>query len=72
MSPLLVLADYYVGKQIVGGNEYIPLKYYGGVIIDVTLHSVEPIFLFTVKCNDGTIEIVDILQDWNIEVQSIR
>lgn len=70
MSPLSVLNNYYVGKIIVGGD--LPSKYNGCEIVDVKQQTYEPLFLFAVKFRDGKIELVEVLEDWDVLVQPIR
>jgi hypothetical protein len=69
MSPLKVLHNHYVGKKIVGGD--LHPRYNGVIICNVNLASYDPIFEFGVKFPDGRVESVDVLEDWDIQVDPI-
>jgi hypothetical protein len=66
MNPLQVLQNHYVGKKIVGGA--LPSKFNGCVIYNVGLENYEPIFCFILQFPDGRMEVVDVLKDWDIQV----
>lgn len=69
MSPIEVLKKHYVGKRITHVNIHLDMnKFIGGEITSIRLDFYDPIFIFTVKLVDGTIENVDVSEYWDIEV----
>jgi hypothetical protein len=72
MSPLQVLHNHYVGKQIVGGAD-CPPEFIGAEIVDVTLEDYEPMFVFCVRQPNvppGKFEYFNVLDDWEIDVRA--
>lgn len=52
------------GKRIRG--DYVPLSIKDAVVVNVQLNTYEPIFEIVVRQPNGAIEIIDILEDWDI------
>lgn len=69
MTPLTVLHIHYVGKKIVGGD--LHPRYNGAVICNVNLASYDPIFEFVLSLPDGRVESVDVLEEWDVQVDPI-
>ncbi len=70
MNPLRVLHIHYVGKKIVGGD--LDPRYNGAIICNIRLADYDSIFEFgLLRFADGTVEWVDVLEDWDIQVDCV-
>ena len=67
MTLLNILNRELEGKRVTGGD--VPRNMIGATIVNVQLHRYEPIFEIGIRQPNGTIEVVEILDDWNIEVE---
>ncbi len=70
MTLLDILSQHLVGKRIVSiGKGYLPSPAEGATILSVKLHPYEPIFDVGIRHPDGRVDTVDILSEWDIEVE---
>jgi hypothetical protein len=69
MTLLDILSQQLVGKRIVSidGEHTSPVT--GATILSVKLHPYEPIFDVGIRHPDGRVATVDILSEWDLEVE---
>lgn len=67
MTLLEILSQQVVGKRIVSGS---PHEAIGATILYVKLHPCEPIFEVGVRFPDGNVGEIDILDDWDIVLET--